>query len=121
MPYFFAHGQLRQGGRNQAIMADSESRGAAETEGAYALFKVNENAVITKRPVSKIKGEVYDIKEEKLSTLDRFEGHPRVCARELVPVRLDDGKVVDAWLYFYIQPLHNSVLIDSGDFLKHHD
>jgi gamma-glutamylcyclotransferase (GGCT)/AIG2-like uncharacterized protein YtfP len=120
MPYFFAHGLLRQGARSQAIMEDSELVGQAETDEAYALFNVGDKAVVTRRPVSKIKGDVYSITDDKLTMLDRIEGHPRVCKRELVPVILADGKSAEAWIFFYIQPLHNSVLIDTGNYLKKH-
>jgi gamma-glutamylcyclotransferase (GGCT)/AIG2-like uncharacterized protein YtfP len=120
MPYLFAHGQLRQGSRSQAMMADSELVGAAETDEAYALFTINDKAVLTRRPVSKIRGDLYSVTEDKLVMIDRFEGHPRICNRELVPIKLDDGKIIEAWAYFYIQPLHNSVLLDNGDYLKHH-
>jgi gamma-glutamylcyclotransferase (GGCT)/AIG2-like uncharacterized protein YtfP len=120
MPYLFAHGQLREGARKQSIMSDSELIGTAETEAAYALFTMGEKAVITKRPVSKVKGDIYSVTDDKLTMLDRYEGHPRICKRELVPARLDNGGTLEVWVYFYIQPLTNSVLIDSGDYLKQH-
>jgi gamma-glutamylaminecyclotransferase len=118
MPYFFAHGDLRQGGRSKLIMADSTFVGGAETEEAFALFAIDKKPVITRRPATKVKGDVYSVTEEKLIALDRFEGHPRITKREEVPVRLEDGRTVEAWIYFNIQPLHNSVLIESGDFMK---
>jgi gamma-glutamylaminecyclotransferase len=117
MPYYFAHGDLRKGGRSQAIMADATLIGGAETEEAFALFMVDKKAVVTRRPATKIKGDVYSVTDEKLAMLDRFEAHPRITKREEVLVRLDDGKMVDAWVYFNIQPLHNSVLLESGDFM----
>jgi gamma-glutamylcyclotransferase (GGCT)/AIG2-like uncharacterized protein YtfP len=117
MPYLFAHGDLRREGRNKAIMADADFVGSAETDEAYALFLVDRKAVITKRPSARIKGDVYSVTDEKLATLDRFEGHPRITNRESVSVKLEDGKTVQAWVYFNVQPLHNSVLIESGDFM----
>jgi gamma-glutamylcyclotransferase (GGCT)/AIG2-like uncharacterized protein YtfP len=118
MQYYFAHGDLRKGGRSQAVMADATLVGSAETDEAFALFTVNKKVVITRRPAMKIKGDVYSVTDEKLNTLDRFEGHPRITNRESVRVRLEDGKTVQAWIYFNIQPLHNSVLVESGDFMK---
>jgi len=118
MPYLFAHGDLRQGGRSQVMMADSTYVGAGETEEAFALFTVNKRPIITRRPSIKVRGDVYSISEDKLTALDRFEGHPRITKRESVKVILKDGKTVEAWVYFNIQPLHNSVLVESGDFMN---
>jgi gamma-glutamylaminecyclotransferase len=118
MPYYFAHGDLRKGGRSQSVMADSILAGSAETDEAFALFTMDKKVVITRRPATKVKGDVYEVSNEKLTTLDRFEGHPRITKREEVLVRLNDGKTVEAWVYFNVQPLHNSVLIESGDFMK---
>jgi gamma-glutamylcyclotransferase (GGCT)/AIG2-like uncharacterized protein YtfP len=100
------------------MMADSECVGAAETDEAFALFAVGKQVVMTRRPSTKIKGDVYSVAEDKLTMLDHFEGHPRITKRETVKVRLEDGKVVEAWAYFNIQPLHSSVLIESGDFMN---
>ena len=39
--------------------------------------------------------------------------------REQTPVTLDDGRVVDAWVYFYNAPLGRADRIESGDYLQH--
>ena len=36
-----------------------------------------------------------------------------------LPVRLDDGQVVSAWVYFYNAPLGDAPRIDSGDYLEY--
>jgi hypothetical protein len=43
MQYFFAHGDLRQGGRSRLMMADATFVGTAETEEAFALFSVDKS------------------------------------------------------------------------------
>jgi len=101
-------------------MADSELVGTAETVDAFALFTVANNAVVTRRPVSRIRGDVYSVTDEKMLMLDRYEGHPRISQREIDSIRLAEGNIAEAWIYFHIQPLHNSVLIESGDFIKQH-
>jgi gamma-glutamylcyclotransferase (GGCT)/AIG2-like uncharacterized protein YtfP len=53
-----------------------------------------------------------------LMLIDRFQGHPRINKRELVPVKLEDGSSVDAWIYFHIQPLRDSKLVDSGEYIE---
>ena len=35
------------------------------------------------------------------------------------PVTLEDGRIVDAWAYFYNAPLGRAERIHSGDYLEH--
>jgi len=118
MDYLFTHGTLRRGCENSALISAGTFLGRAETAQRYTLCIVNRKPVITKNPVSTIKGEVYSVTSEILTAVDRFASHPRINRRELVPVQLEDGKTVDAWIYFYIQPLHNQTLIESGDYTE---
>ncbi|HMK61182.1 MAG TPA: gamma-glutamylcyclotransferase family protein [Dissulfurispiraceae bacterium] len=116
MPYIFAHGTLRKGGRNSNLISGAISLGAAETEQNYALYLIKDKPVVTKLPETKIKGEVFVLSDEQLTLVDRFEGHPRINKRDLVPVRLSDNNVVEAWLYFHILPLRESSIITSGEY-----
>ena len=118
MDYLFVHGTLRRGGSNNGLLSDCAFLGPAETAQQYALYLINRKPMITKLPTSTIKGDVYSVTDEMLLLVDRFSGHPRVNRRELVAVQLEDGKTVDAWLYFYIQPLHNPILIESGEYTE---
>jgi gamma-glutamylcyclotransferase (GGCT)/AIG2-like uncharacterized protein YtfP len=114
----FAHGTIRKGGRNSGLISGATFLGLAETVEDYALFTMKNKCVVTRRPASKIKGEVYSVTEEMLTLIDRFEGHPRINKREPVNVKLEDGTTVEAWLYFHIQPLRQSVLIEAGEFTE---
>jgi gamma-glutamylcyclotransferase (GGCT)/AIG2-like uncharacterized protein YtfP len=119
MNYLFAHGTLRRGHKNNGLIKGADLVGHAETTQEYALFVVNHKPLITKRPVSKIKGEIYSVTEDALTMVDRFKGHPRINKRELVAVKMEDGSEIEAWLYFHIQPLRNSVLIEDGEYKEH--
>ncbi len=116
MPYIFAHGTLRRGCRNNALIADAISLGRAETIEQYALFTIDKKCVVTRRPECSIKGDVFAVTDEMLTLVDRFEGHPRINKRELISCKLEDGNTLDAWIYFHIQPLRNSVLVESGEY-----
>jgi gamma-glutamylcyclotransferase (GGCT)/AIG2-like uncharacterized protein YtfP len=118
MHYLFAHGTLRQGGRNNGLISGASLVGRASTVEDYALFIIKDKPVLTKRPVMKIKGEVYSVTEEMLTLVDRFQGHPLINKRELAPVKLDEGGSIEAWIYFHIQPLRASVLVDSGEYIE---
>jgi gamma-glutamylcyclotransferase (GGCT)/AIG2-like uncharacterized protein YtfP len=67
-----------------------------------------------KHPVSPIHGEVYGVNEAILARLDLLEGHPDWYRRELIPVRLFNGQIIDAWIYF--NPSATGPVILSGNY-----
>lgn len=116
MNFLFVYGTLRRGHRDNPLLSAATFSGAAETVEHYALCLMNAKPLVTKRPVSLITGEAYSVSDELLKTIDRVAGHPSTNKRELVSIRLENGQVVDAWLYFYIQPLRNATVIESGTY-----
>jgi gamma-glutamylcyclotransferase (GGCT)/AIG2-like uncharacterized protein YtfP len=72
-------------------------------------------------------GEVYAMSEPQvvLTALDDIEGyrpeHPdrSLYTRQHADVRLPDGQVAPAWVYFYNAPLGQAPRISSGDYLEH--
>ncbi len=45
-------------------------------------------------------GGIFEISEQDLETLDRFEGYPHVYAREKLLVKDDSETEYEAWVYF---------------------
>jgi gamma-glutamylcyclotransferase (GGCT)/AIG2-like uncharacterized protein YtfP len=76
---------------------------------------------------SRVWGEVHLMldSESVLSTLDEIEGFSilepdkSLYIREEIPVMFEDGRVGNAWVYFYNAPLGRAERIDSGDYLEH--
>jgi gamma-glutamylcyclotransferase (GGCT)/AIG2-like uncharacterized protein YtfP len=76
---------------------------------------------------SKVWGEVHQILdvETVLTSLDETEGYNAtepdigLYVRVEVPVTFVDGRVANAWVYFYNAPLGRAERIESGDYLKH--
>jgi len=72
-------------------------------------------------------GEVYamDDAQTVLSALDDIEGYRSddpdrsLYIRQHADVRLPDGQVAPAWVYFYNAPLGQAPRIPSGDYLEH--
>jgi gamma-glutamylcyclotransferase (GGCT)/AIG2-like uncharacterized protein YtfP len=60
-----------------------------------------------------------------LQSLDEIEGYRHsepdasLYVRRETPVTLDDGRVADAWVYFYNAPLGGAQRIESGDYLEY--
>lgn len=76
---------------------------------------------------SRVWGEVYETSDAAsvLSVLDEIEGYRSnepdrsLYRRELTDVTLEDGRVQQAWAYFYNAPLGRAQRIASGDYLEH--
>jgi gamma-glutamylcyclotransferase (GGCT)/AIG2-like uncharacterized protein YtfP len=72
-------------------------------------------------------GEVHQMldPEAVLSTLDEIEGYrpsepdASLYTRVETLVTLEDGRVANAWVYFYNAPLGRAERIESGDYLDH--
>jgi gamma-glutamylcyclotransferase (GGCT)/AIG2-like uncharacterized protein YtfP len=76
---------------------------------------------------SRVWGEVYQTSDPQavLAALDEIEGYRpsepdrSLYNRVLTDVTLDDGRVEQAWVYFYNAPLGQAQRIASGDYLEH--
>jgi gamma-glutamylcyclotransferase (GGCT)/AIG2-like uncharacterized protein YtfP len=76
---------------------------------------------------SLVHGEVFEILDEGtlIAAIDEIEGYEAadpdasLYVRREVPVRLEDGTSVDAWVYFYNAPLGHAPRIESGDYRQH--
>ena len=113
----FIHGNMRSGGKDNKLIPGAVLLGRAETESDFALVLIKGDPYVTKRPVSKIKGEVYSVDDRLLGLIDKLNKHTRTTKRELVKAKLEDGQETEAWLYFYTEPLSKSILVESGEYL----
>ena len=76
---------------------------------------------------SHVWGEVYEMSHPTivLQALDELEGfraaepESSLYTRALTSVTLENGRIVDAWAYFYNAPLGRAERIHSGDYLEH--
>ena len=76
---------------------------------------------------STVRGETYEASEAAsvLAVLDELEGYRpneperSLYTRVLADVTLEDGRVEQAWTYFYNAPLGRAQRIASGDYLEH--
>ncbi|MCX8084218.1 MAG: gamma-glutamylcyclotransferase [Calditerrivibrio sp.] len=110
----FVYGTLKKGKQFNYLMKDAKFLGRAETVEKYAMYKDNIPYVVKDEQVSTIKGEVYLVNEKILHELDKFEEHPNYYYRELIKVRLDTGKEMDAYIYFF--PEKRGVLVENGEY-----
>jgi gamma-glutamylcyclotransferase (GGCT)/AIG2-like uncharacterized protein YtfP len=94
---------------------------------AAALFDLGIYPAAVPASDGRVWGEVYVATQpfEVLRALDELEGYrpgepdSSLYTRVLTPVTLEDGRIVDAWAYFYNAPLGRAERIPSGDYLEY--
>jgi gamma-glutamylcyclotransferase (GGCT)/AIG2-like uncharacterized protein YtfP len=94
---------------------------------AGALFDLGIYPAAVPASDTRVWGEVYEMTHPRivLQALDELEGYREaepdasLYTRRLTPVTLEDGRVVQAWAYFYNAPLGRAERIESGDYLEH--
>jgi gamma-glutamylaminecyclotransferase len=111
----FVYGTLRRGYGNHHLLEHGASfLGRARTLSPYALYALEIPFAIREQAVTPLAGEVYAVTAQCLAGLDELEEHPDWYRRELVGARLEDGSLIQAWLYFFPSP--QGELIPSGDY-----
>jgi gamma-glutamylcyclotransferase (GGCT)/AIG2-like uncharacterized protein YtfP len=60
-------------------------------------------------------GEVVSVTPTELRDFDRLEGHPHLYCRKEVPVLMDDGSEIKAWVYEAVSVTKQNTLVPSGD------
>lgn len=103
----FVYGTLKQGfyfhdrylGKDQATYLGPAS---ASTE--YSLYIDGMPHMVKEATSNPVKGELYEVDEDILGSIDNLEGHPVVYKREIIETTDQNGERVLAWAY--LRPLH---------------
>lgn len=77
----------------------SKSHGKAVTGLDVALYVDGMPHMIHEKTDKPTKGELYEINDEVLKSLDELEGHPVVYKRELIDIVDENGEKMLAWAY----------------------
>ena len=129
MAYFvFFYGTLMAGfdrRRRAGIDEKLTYRGRGSVQGSLFDLGIYPAAVPATEGV--IWGEVYEMVDSAavLTALDDIEGYRQddpdksLYARAVADVTMPDGRLVQAWVYFYNAPLGKAPRIPSGDYLEH--
>lgn len=110
---FFTYGTLRKGESRHNILEhfNAEFISSTTTAPEYKLFDLGSFPGMTANGNCAITGEVYNLPEEALITLDMIEGHPDFFYR--TEIKLQDGTIAISYLF----PYEGSIEIKSGDWL----
>ena len=92
-----------------------------------SLFDLGIYPAAIPAPEGVVWGETYEMSDPAavLTALDDIEGYRQddpdksLYARSVADVTMPDGRLVQAWVYFYNAPLGRASRIASGDYLEH--
>jgi gamma-glutamylcyclotransferase (GGCT)/AIG2-like uncharacterized protein YtfP len=124
----FFYGTLMSGFRREGRTGvDDQLRSVGRGSIAAALFDLGLYPAAIPASDSRVTGEVHRMLDVShvLAVLDEIEGYSAsnpftsLYTREHIEVTLDDGTVVNAWVYLYNAPLAGAPQILSGDYLGH--
>jgi gamma-glutamylcyclotransferase (GGCT)/AIG2-like uncharacterized protein YtfP len=112
----FVYGTLLSGERSHRRLQGSRLLGAYGTEPRYTLVSLGPYPALLESGTTSVTGEVYEVADRVLPTIDRFEGHPDLYERK--GIRLLGGVDAEA----YVLPATHGLaakVIESGDWRRH--
>lgn len=112
-PRVFVYGTLKQGEGNHRLLEQGGGRflGPASIHGNYVMRDLGWYPCVVRvpdGPNSAIHGEVYEVDDELLATLDILEGHPNYYRRQKVQTSVEGYRGV--WIY-----LLNGAFAEAGE------
>jgi gamma-glutamylaminecyclotransferase len=104
--YLFVYGTLKRGQPRHPFLSAQILVGTAATRPLFRMFNVGDYPALVRHPEGRsIEGELWDVDEECLRTLDRVEGCDLgLYAREPVEL-LPPHESLSAVTYFYQRPV----------------
>ena len=102
-PHLIAvYGTLRKGFGNHGLLSDARLLDSGITIDQYAMVCEGIPYVASghREDGNNLAVEVYAVNDETLKEVDRLENHPEWYQRKEIKVKLDNGVIATAWLYF---------------------
>jgi gamma-glutamylcyclotransferase (GGCT)/AIG2-like uncharacterized protein YtfP len=113
----FVYGSLLGGEVNHRHLSGAPFLGESTTEPGYRMVDLGPYPAVLEGGTTAVRGEVYEVDEDKMAWLDEFEGHPDVYRR--CTVRLADGAGAIAYLLEKKDLADGRPHVDGGDWLAH--
>ena len=125
----FVYGTLMSGfdhPMSRLLAAGADLLGPATVRGKLYMITHYPGLLHSEDAEDIVHGELYRLRDvdELMAALDDYESvgpsheAPTLYLREIVPVTLGDGSVVEAWTYIYNRPVDEAKRIVSGKFLE---
>lgn len=117
----FVYGSLLSGLHNHRVLGNHKQLVGNGIIKNFAMWSIYDSfpAIL---PVKKevVIGEVYNIDTEHYEAtvhdLDGLEGNGIMYQRELINVKMEEGRYVKAWVYIYLdQSIKRNLIVPNGD------
>ena len=123
---YFAYGSNMDGDRLRGRGVSFSRREWAVLEGYRLVFNKRSSrdpkegfANIVKDEGGLVEGILYEIAEEDIEKLDKYEGYPQHYDRQRVKVKMQSGEAVEAAVYIAKQEMTAEGLKPSRKYLNH--
>lgn len=128
--FLFVYGTLRRHQKHevsQILSRDGDYVGAAYFQGRLYVVDDFPGATLSSRSGDLVRGEVYRLRHpaKTFEQIDRYEEYnparpeESLYVRRELPVTLQNGERLTAWVYLYNRPTKQLTPIRSGDFLEY--
>lgn len=114
----FVYGTLMSGLSNHGYLSKAQFLGRAKTKEKYSLFCRGIPYVDKRSNLYHIEGEIYEITDGILKTLDILEGHPNFYCREEIQVITEEGEEKTCFIYF-CRPSGSAELRKNGNYREY--
>ena len=112
MNRLFVYGTLKKGFHNAFYLEDARFLGEFVTEPVYSMYDFGGYPAVTEIGKTAIEGEVYDISEELLTSIDLLEWYPDFFQRVMIGTSFGG-----ALMYVVSEPLCADKIKISGSWL----
>ena len=127
--YLFVYGTRSKAGGHpihERVAKRSRFVGEASMQGKLFRMETSPGVVDSDDPADSVRGELYEVIDPKplFEELDAYEGcgpmdvPPTLYVRAKRPIRLSDGRALEAWVYLYNRPTEGLKRIASGRFRR---
>ena len=125
--HLFAYGTLRADRQppTRSLLTGATLLGFGETKGTLYDLREYPGMADPLTATDRVHGQVYLLARphQTLASVDRYEGcstsdHPPLFTRRIVLVKMESGRSLKAWAYFYQSSLEGATRIASGDYMN---
>jgi gamma-glutamylaminecyclotransferase len=109
----FVYGSLLSGEPNHRRLKQSTLLARCRTVARYTLVDLGAYPALLQRGTTSVLGEVYDVDEATLDSLDAFEGHPILYWR--VPIRMRGGRAAAGYVLRQKALARGRPILSGGD------
>ena len=108
----FVYGTLKKGFRNAVYLENARFLGEIITDPVYSMYDFGNYPAVSEMGKIAIEGELYEIDEELLASIDRLEWYPKFYQRMIIETSFGN-----AWMYVVNESLCVEKIKINGNWL----